>query len=98
MAFDDDLVEVVGLGGVEGPQGEVVDDEQVDAGEPSELGVEGVVESRGAEPGEQFVGAVEPDGEAASDGDVAERGGQDASMSVKRSWAGSLRRRRRGCS
>ena len=76
VAFDDDLVEVVGLGGVQRPQREVVDDEQVDAGESSELGVEGVVEPGGAEPGEQLVGAVEADGQPAADRDVAERGGE----------------------
>ena len=76
MAFDDDLVEVVGLGRVQRPEGEVVDDEEVDAGESSEFGVEGVVESGGAEPGEQLVGAVEPDGHPAPDGDVAQGGGE----------------------
>ncbi len=31
MAFDDDFVEVVGLGGVQGPQREVIHDEEVHA-------------------------------------------------------------------
>jgi hypothetical protein len=41
-----------GLGGVEGSQGEVVEDEQLDAGQAAHLGLEGVVQAGGAEPGE----------------------------------------------
>jgi hypothetical protein len=44
VSFDDELVEVVGLGGVQGPKGEVVEDEQVDAGELAHLGGQGVVQ------------------------------------------------------
>ena len=51
------LVEVGGLGGVQRPEGEVVEDEHVDAGEAADLGVEGVVQPGGPEPGEQLVGA-----------------------------------------
>src|SRR3546814_19097134 len=47
VSFDDDLVEVTGLGGAEGPQREVVDDEDVDGGQASDLGVDGVVEEGG---------------------------------------------------
>ncbi len=38
VAFDDEFVEVVGLGGVEGFEGEVVQDEDVDAGELADFG------------------------------------------------------------
>ena len=38
MAFDDDFVEVVGLGGVEWAEREVVDEEQVGAGDPPDFG------------------------------------------------------------
>jgi hypothetical protein len=41
VAFDDQFVEVVGVGGVEGSQGEVIEDEDVDAGQAAHLGVEG---------------------------------------------------------
>lgn len=51
MAFDGDLVEVAGGGGVEGVQGEVVEDEQVDADEAAEF---------------VFVAALEPGGLEAS--------------------------------
>ena len=40
VAFDDDFVEVVRLGGVEGFDREVVDDEQVNGGDPAHLGFE----------------------------------------------------------
>jgi len=45
MALDDNFVEVVGLGGIEGPEGEVVDDEEVDIGDAADFGFEGVVQS-----------------------------------------------------
>jgi len=49
VPVDDELVEVVGLGGVERLECEVVEDEQVDTGEFAELGLEGVVQpGRGA--------------------------------------------------
>ena len=48
VAFDDEFVEVVGFGGVEGSEGEVVDDEDVDGGQSAEFGVDGVVEACGA--------------------------------------------------
>ena len=75
VAFHDDFVEVVGFGGVEGFERKVVEDQQVDAGEPAEFGVEGVVQPGGAEPGEQLVGACGVHGQASSDRDVAEPGG-----------------------
>ena len=48
MSFDDELVKVVGFGWVEGSQGEVVEDEDVNAGEFADLGLEGVVQPGGA--------------------------------------------------
>jgi len=44
VALDYELVEVVGLGGVQGSQGEV-QDEQVDPGQAAHLSVEGVVQA-----------------------------------------------------
>lgn len=46
--FDDQLVEVVGLGGVQGAECEVINDEQVHAREAAGLGLEGVVQPGGA--------------------------------------------------
>ena len=40
VAFDDDFVEVAGLGGAQGSEGEVVDNEDVDGGESADLGVD----------------------------------------------------------
>src|SRR6516225_2344465 len=57
VAFDADLVEVGGLGGVERGEREVVQDQQLDSGEPAHLGVEAVVEPGGLEPLEQLGGA-----------------------------------------
>lgn len=48
VAFDDDSVEVAGFGRVEGPQREVVDDEDIDGGKPTDFGVDGVVQAGGA--------------------------------------------------
>lgn len=47
VPLHDQLVEVVGLGRVEGAEGEVVEDEDVDAGELAELGFQGVVQAGG---------------------------------------------------
>ena len=76
VPFDDELVEVVGLGGVEWPECEVVEDEDVDAGELADLGLEAVVQPCGAEPGEQLVGAGGVHAQSAADRDVPQRGGQ----------------------
>jgi hypothetical protein len=59
-----------------GPQGEVVDDQQVDADEPAELCLEGIVQAGGAESGEQPVGAGGLDGEPSADRNVSQRVGQ----------------------
>jgi hypothetical protein len=45
-------------------------------GEFAELGVGGVVQPGGAEPGEQLVGAGGVHAESATDRDVAQRGGE----------------------
>ena len=45
MALDHEFVEVVGFGGVQRSQGEVVQDEQVDSGQAPPLGVQGVVQA-----------------------------------------------------
>ena len=58
VAFDAELVEVGGLGRVQGLEREVVEDEQFDAGEAAHLGVEGVVEAGGLEPLEQLGGGA----------------------------------------
>src|SRR5262249_53501984 len=76
VAFHGQLVEVGGLGGVQGLEGEVVEDEQLDAGEAAHLGFDGVVEPGGFESLEQLVGAGDVYGVSAADGDVAEGGGQ----------------------
>jgi hypothetical protein len=76
VPLHDQLVEVVGLGGVECPEGEVVDDQHFDGGEAPHLGLQAVVQPIGAEPGEQLVGTGIHDGLPAPDGDVSEGGGQ----------------------
>ena len=48
MAFDDEFVEVAGLGRVEGFEREVVEDEHVYGGDAVQFSVEGVVEAGGA--------------------------------------------------
>ena len=63
--------------GVEGLEGEVVDDEQVDAQQFAHLVVVAVVEPAGAESFEEQVAAFEVDGEAAADGGVSEGGGDE---------------------
>ena len=77
MAFDDELVDVGGVERVEGLEGEVVDDEQVDAEQFAHLGVVAVVEPAGAESFEEPVAAFEVDAVAAADGGVAEGGGEE---------------------
>ena len=48
VPLHDQFVEVRGRGGIQRPEGEVVDDEQVEAGQSAEFGVQGVVEPGGA--------------------------------------------------
>ena len=77
VAFDDELVESAVSSGVEGCEGEVVDDEQVDAEQLAHLGVVAVVEPAGPEPFEEPVAAFEVHAVAAADGGVAEGGGEE---------------------
>ena len=74
VSFHDELVEVVGLGRVERFEREVVEDQQVDTGQPAEFDVEGVVQPGGPESGEQLVGSGGVHAEPASDRDVPQRG------------------------
>ena len=76
VAFDDELVDIGGVEGVERLEGEVVDDEQIDAEQLAHLGVVAVVESAGAKSFEEAVAAFEVDRVAAADGGVAEGGGE----------------------
>lgn len=76
VAFNDDFVEVVRLGGVEGLDREVVNDQQVHGGDAPELGFERVVEAGGSEPGEEFVGAGEVHAHPAPDPGMAQGGGE----------------------
>ena len=72
VAFDHDFVEVAGFGGVEAAQREVVDDEDVDGCQPADLGVDGVVEAGGAQPGEQLVCAAEYHGVTSANSHVSQ--------------------------
>ncbi len=65
-----------GFGGVHGLQGEVVEDEDFDAGEGTHLGLDAVVQLGRLERAGHLVGADEPDGAATAAGDVPERDGQ----------------------
>lgn len=76
VAFDDDFVEVGGLGGVEGLDAEVVDDQQWDVGQAAHLGFDGVIQPRGLEAFEQLVRAGHVRADAAADSDVPEGGAQ----------------------
>ncbi len=91
MAFDDEFVEVGRLDRVHGLQSEVVEDEQVDAGELAHLGLAAVVEPGSFETPEKLVGTAEQHGFASADRDVAEGGREDASMPVKAGSEASFR-------
>ena len=73
---DGQLVEVGGGCLVQRLEREVVDQQQVYRGQAAVLGFGAVVQAGGFEAFEQVAGAGHVDGEAAADGDVAERGGQ----------------------
>ena len=73
---DGQLVEVGGGCLVQRLEREIVDDQQVHGGQPAVLGFGAVVQPGGFEPFEQVAGAGHVHGEAAADGDVAQRGGQ----------------------
>src|SRR6266567_2833687 len=76
VAFDAELVEVGGLGRIQGLEREVVEDQQLDSGEAAHLVVQGVVEAGCFEPFEQLGGGGHVDGAAPPDGDVPQRAGQ----------------------
>jgi hypothetical protein len=86
VPFDRDLVEVGGLGGVVGLEGDVIDDEDVDADEPARFGVVGVVEAGGFDAFEQPVGAFGVDLVAVAAGDVAERV-REVGLADRRAWS-----------
>lgn len=46
MAFDGDFVEVAGIGDVEGPKCEAVDNEDVGGGQPADFGIVGCCRGR----------------------------------------------------
>src|SRR6266700_2450155 len=72
---DGQLVEVGGGGLVQRLECKIVD-QQVHRGQPAVLGFGAVVQPGGFEALEQVAGAGHVHGEAAADGDVAQRGGQ----------------------
>ena len=59
MPFHDELIDVRGVGGVEGLQGEVVDDQQVDPQQLADLSVVAVVEAAGPKSSKHPVAALE---------------------------------------
>ena len=77
MAFDDDFVDLGGVGGVHCPEGEVVEDEDVHAEQFADFGVVAVVQPGGLQPFEEGVGAFEVDAAPATDGDVSECGREE---------------------
>jgi hypothetical protein len=62
--------------GPRGLQREVVQDQQLDSGQPAHLVVQGVVEAGGLEPFEQLGGAGHVHGAAPPDRDVPQRASQ----------------------
>jgi hypothetical protein len=84
MAFDDEFVDVGGVESVEGLEGEVVDDQQVDAQESAHLDVVTVVEAAGAQAFEHPVAAFEVHGVPTSHGDVAQGRSQEGLDSLGR--------------
>ena len=85
MPFDEHLVDVVGLDPVEGPQAEVVNDEQVGTDEPAKNLVGGVVGPRLEQLLEQGVGAGEEHLLAGAAGRVAQGTGQEGLAHADRS-------------
>jgi hypothetical protein len=71
MAFDDELVDI-SVERVEGLEGELVDDQQVDAEQLAHLDVVAVVESAGPQAIEEPVAAFEVHAVTAAHGDVAQ--------------------------
>lgn len=77
VAFHDQFVEVAGLGGAQRVQGQVVQNQHVDAVELAHLLVVGVVQPGRAQPFEQLVGAFGMHGVLTADRGVAQRVGQE---------------------
>jgi len=78
VPLDAELVEVDGGGGVQGLERKIVDDQQVQAGKPAELCLQGLVQAGGAQPSEQLLRADHLHGQPPTDRDVPESGGQVA--------------------
>ncbi len=76
MPLDHHLVEVVGLGDVQGFEGDVIEDEQIHPEQAAQLLLVGGIEPGGLEPLEEGVGAGEVDRALTADGDVAQAAGQ----------------------
>jgi hypothetical protein len=77
VPFDDDLVDVGGVGGVHGLEAKIVQDQQVRSQQPADLLVVAVVEPGCCQPLEQLPGALEMHAVPGADGGVAQRGGQE---------------------
>ena len=77
MSFDDHLEQVGCLDGVELSQTQVVEDQQFDTDQFPHLVVVAGVQPGGFEPLVEPVGPLEVHADAASTGDVAERGGEE---------------------
>jgi hypothetical protein len=73
-SFHDQLVEVRGLGLVHRLEREVVDDQQLDAGQATHLGLDAVVQPGALQVAEQLVSGGEQHATAAANADVSERG------------------------
>jgi hypothetical protein len=77
VPFHDQLVEIVGLGGVERVEGEVVHHEQVDRDELPQVCLHGVVEPGGLQPLEHLVRPFDVHAVATATGDVPESGREE---------------------
>jgi hypothetical protein len=77
VALDHQLAEVGRIAGIQAPEGEVGDQEQVDAHELAHLGVVAGIKAGGLEPPVQAVGPFEMHREAPSAGDVGQGRGQE---------------------
>ena len=85
MPFDDELVDVGGVEGVEVLQGEVVDDEQVDPQQLAHLSLVAVVEPAGPQALEEPVATFKVNAVTAPDGGVSEGGGEEGLADPDRS-------------
>lgn len=76
VAFDNEFVEIAGLGRVKGIARKIIEDEDVDGGNAAQFSLEIVVESGGAEAGEELVGAGVEHALAVLDRGMAQGGGE----------------------